>query len=334
MDVSLLQRVVKFHIGSAVLRIVVVGAVLAAALASWQSPSGAGFDRYLVSIEAVFLWQRVLFGLAGPDRPRLADVGDGQDPVDAVCDRHPLRRLLHGHRRRGAGQVPPRAAAGAAVKLTFVCPDCGSRLPVGAADAPGSRRLRPVPPDHDAGGEREAPRRHRGRPLPGLRRREDFYLRKDFNPQLGLTVIIAGALVSAGFYWYGRDLIAYGVLGAAALRRPRRLRPPARTSPSATGATRSSAGRIAGPRPSSTCTRRTSWSWNGPAGSGRAVRRDGTLRTPRPAPRRPDGAAGDPLAALRPARRDRRGRPRPARPPRSRLSAAGSPRSRRPATCS
>ena len=66
MDVSLLQRVVKFHIGSAVVRIVVVGAVVAVALASWQSPSGAGFDRYLVSIEAIFLWQRVLFGLLGP----------------------------------------------------------------------------------------------------------------------------------------------------------------------------------------------------------------------------------------------------------------------------
>ena len=66
MEVSLLKRVVKFHIGSAVVRIVVVGAVVAAALASWQSPTGAGFDRYLVSIEAVFLWQRILFGLAGP----------------------------------------------------------------------------------------------------------------------------------------------------------------------------------------------------------------------------------------------------------------------------
>ena len=66
MEISLLKRVVKFHIGSAVVRIVVVGAVIAAALASWESPSGAGFDRYLVSIEAVFLWQRVLFGLAGP----------------------------------------------------------------------------------------------------------------------------------------------------------------------------------------------------------------------------------------------------------------------------
>ena len=45
----------------------------------------------------------------------------------------------------------------------------------------------------------------------------DFYTRKDFNPQLGLTVVIIGALVSAVFYWFGRDLIAYGILASAAL---------------------------------------------------------------------------------------------------------------------
>ncbi len=66
MDVSLLKRVVKFHFGSALARIVVVAVVVAAALASWQSPGGAGFDRYALSVEGVFLWQRVLFGLAGP----------------------------------------------------------------------------------------------------------------------------------------------------------------------------------------------------------------------------------------------------------------------------
>src|SRR3954465_5078313 len=45
----------------------------------------------------------------------------------------------------------------------------------------------------------------------------DFYRRKDFDPKVGVGVVIAGALVSAGFYWFGRDLIAYGVLGVAAL---------------------------------------------------------------------------------------------------------------------
>ena len=45
----------------------------------------------------------------------------------------------------------------------------------------------------------------------------DFYTRKDFSPQVGVAVVAAGALVSAAFYWYGRDLIAYCVLGAAVL---------------------------------------------------------------------------------------------------------------------
>ena len=66
MDVSLLQRMVKFHIGSTLVRIVVVGVVIATAFANWQSPGGAGFDRYVLSIEGIFLWQRVLFGLLGP----------------------------------------------------------------------------------------------------------------------------------------------------------------------------------------------------------------------------------------------------------------------------
>ena len=45
----------------------------------------------------------------------------------------------------------------------------------------------------------------------------DFYIRKDFDPKIGLTVVIIGALISAAFYWYGRDLIAYSILGAATL---------------------------------------------------------------------------------------------------------------------
>lgn len=45
----------------------------------------------------------------------------------------------------------------------------------------------------------------------------DFYIRKDFDPKVGLAVVIAGAIVSAGFYWLGRDLVAYGILAGAAL---------------------------------------------------------------------------------------------------------------------
>ena len=66
MDVALLQSIVKFHIASTVARILVVGAVVGVALASWQSPSGAGYDQYVLSLDGVFLWQRVLFGLGSP----------------------------------------------------------------------------------------------------------------------------------------------------------------------------------------------------------------------------------------------------------------------------
>ena len=45
----------------------------------------------------------------------------------------------------------------------------------------------------------------------------DFYGRKDFDPKVGLTFVIIGALVSAAFYGFGRDLVAYGILVGAVL---------------------------------------------------------------------------------------------------------------------
>lgn len=45
----------------------------------------------------------------------------------------------------------------------------------------------------------------------------DFYVRKDFDPKLGLAVVVVGGLISAVFYWFERDFLAYGVLGGAAL---------------------------------------------------------------------------------------------------------------------
>jgi hypothetical protein len=45
----------------------------------------------------------------------------------------------------------------------------------------------------------------------------DFYTRKDFDPTLGLTVVIIGGAISAGFYWFGRDLVAYSILAGAVL---------------------------------------------------------------------------------------------------------------------
>ena len=66
MEVSLLQSIVKFHIGSTLLRITVVGAVVLLAVASWEPSMGPSFERYILSLDGVFFWQRVLFGLGGP----------------------------------------------------------------------------------------------------------------------------------------------------------------------------------------------------------------------------------------------------------------------------
>ena len=216
MDVSLLQRIVKFHIGSTVVRIAVVGVVIAAALANLAGAVGSR----LRPLRAVH--RRGLPLAAGAVRAARArrvvvpDVGDGEDPLHAVGHRHSLRRLLHGDRRRGAGEVSADLAAGAAVNLTFICPECASRLPIEAAEAPTAvrcgacdRAISLAVSDKVRAGEEldVCPVCEGG----------DFYVRKDFDPKLGLAVIIAGALVSAGFYWFGMDLVAYGVLGGAAL---------------------------------------------------------------------------------------------------------------------
>jgi protein NrfD len=62
-----LQSIVKVHIASMLARIVVVGAAVWFAIATWQPESGApNFRHYIMSVEGIFFWQRVLFGLAGP----------------------------------------------------------------------------------------------------------------------------------------------------------------------------------------------------------------------------------------------------------------------------
>jgi len=45
----------------------------------------------------------------------------------------------------------------------------------------------------------------------------DFYVRKDFNPKVGLTIVIIGAAISGVFYWFKRDVIAYSILAFATL---------------------------------------------------------------------------------------------------------------------
>ncbi|MBZ5556700.1 MAG: hypothetical protein LAO77_05425 [Acidobacteriia bacterium] len=66
MQVSHLQSIVKLHIGSMIVRVAVVGAAVVFAIATWQPGLGPSFRHYITSIDGIFFWQRVLFGLGGP----------------------------------------------------------------------------------------------------------------------------------------------------------------------------------------------------------------------------------------------------------------------------
>jgi hypothetical protein len=96
------------------------------------------------------------------------------------------------------------------------CPACDAGLPVRADEAPGAIKCgrcgREIPLTLSSA-VREDASVDRCPVCQGA----DFYLRKDFDPKVGLTVVVIGAAVSAAFYWFGLDLIAYGILGAAAL---------------------------------------------------------------------------------------------------------------------
>jgi hypothetical protein len=96
------------------------------------------------------------------------------------------------------------------------CPTCDAGLPVRAADAPSAiacgRCGREIPL-HVSDAVRTDTRVDTCPVCSGA----DFYIRKDFDPKIGLTVVVGGALVSAVFYWFGQDFVAYGILGGAAL---------------------------------------------------------------------------------------------------------------------
>jgi DNA-directed RNA polymerase subunit RPC12/RpoP len=96
------------------------------------------------------------------------------------------------------------------------CPNCNAGLPVAAAESPAAIRCgkcgRDIPLD-------VAPSLRDDRAVDRcpVCNGADFYIRKDFDPKLGLTVVVIGASISAVFYWFGRDLVAYGILAGAAL---------------------------------------------------------------------------------------------------------------------
>ncbi|HEX4348020.1 MAG TPA: hypothetical protein VHZ73_10630 [Vicinamibacterales bacterium] len=100
--------------------------------------------------------------------------------------------------------------------IVAICPKCDAGLPVAADEAPAAIKCggcgKEIPLDiSDALKSGTLVDRC---PICDGR---DFYLRKDFDPKIGLGVVIVGGLISAGFYWYGKDLIAYSILAAATL---------------------------------------------------------------------------------------------------------------------
>ena len=102
------------------------------------------------------------------------------------------------------------------MNIVAKCPKCDAGLPVSTAEAPavitcgGCGRDIPLAYSEPVRADRAVDR------CP-VCAGTDFYIRKDFDPKVGLTVVIIGALVSAVFYWFGEDLIAYSILGGAAL---------------------------------------------------------------------------------------------------------------------
>ena len=102
------------------------------------------------------------------------------------------------------------------MQIIAKCPKCDAGLPVEANQAPAAitcgRCGREMPLEWT-----DALRADRAADRCPVCGGGDFYVRKDFDPKVGLGVVILGALISAGFYWYDRDLIAYSILGAAAL---------------------------------------------------------------------------------------------------------------------
>jgi DNA-directed RNA polymerase subunit RPC12/RpoP len=108
------------------------------------------------------------------------------------------------------------SAASSSVQVLIRCPQCDAGLPVAGDEQSASIRCgrcgRDIPLQMS-----DALRTDRAIDRCPVCGGGDFYARKDLDPKVGLTVVVIGALVSGTFYWFGRDLIAYGILAAAVL---------------------------------------------------------------------------------------------------------------------
>ena len=102
------------------------------------------------------------------------------------------------------------------MRILAKCAKCDAGLPIQAADADavitcgGCRREIPLDLSNAVRVDRAVDR------CP-VCSGSDFYVRKDFDPKMGVTAVAAAAIISAVFYWYKLDLVAYAVLAVAAL---------------------------------------------------------------------------------------------------------------------
>src|SRR5258708_34066679 len=96
------------------------------------------------------------------------------------------------------------------------CPQCDAGLPIHSSNAPERISCgacqREIPLSMSS-----AMRADEGVDVCPVCSGADFYIRKDFNPKIGLTIIIIGAVISGVFYFYKRAFIAYSILGVATL---------------------------------------------------------------------------------------------------------------------
>jgi hypothetical protein len=100
------------------------------------------------------------------------------------------------------------------MRVTARCAGCDAALPFGAASAPERIRCGRCSREM-AVTVTEAVRSDSAVDRCPICEGADFYVRRDFDPKTGLAFVVAGAVISAVFYWFNRDLIAYSILAAA-----------------------------------------------------------------------------------------------------------------------
>src|SRR5262245_18412165 len=96
------------------------------------------------------------------------------------------------------------------------CPECGAGLPVEAGQASRAIKCRRCGTEI-ALDISSAVRNDTAVDRCPVCQGGDFYILKDFDPTFGVAFVATAAVISATFYWYRHDFIAYGILAAAAL---------------------------------------------------------------------------------------------------------------------